>query len=52
MSGILIYFGTFLVIVIGGWLLRRRSRSVDDYYDREYKDPPVFDVWGFLSGGS
>ncbi|MBU1225855.1 MAG: hypothetical protein KJ698_01405 [Actinobacteria bacterium] len=39
MSGFLVYFGTFVVIVVGSWLLRRRSNSVDDYYERDYRDP-------------
>jgi hypothetical protein len=49
--GALLFFGTLAVIIVGTLLLRRRSRTVDDYYERDYQDPPTFDAGGFLGGG-
>ncbi|MBU1225767.1 MAG: hypothetical protein KJ698_00960 [Actinobacteria bacterium] len=52
MYGALLFFGTLVVVIVGTWLLRRRSRTVDDYYERDYQDPPIFDAGGFLGGGT
>ena len=51
MPGALIYFGAIAVIIVGTWLLRRRSKTIDDYYDRDFQDPLNFDGLGRLGGG-
>ena len=51
MFGVLSFFGALTAIVVGTWLLRRRSKSVDEYYERDHQDPPVFDGLGRLRGG-
>ncbi|HEX6145417.1 MAG TPA: hypothetical protein VF083_01475 [Acidimicrobiia bacterium] len=30
--------------------VRRRLNEVDDYYEREYADPPIFDAGSWLGG--
>ena len=50
MTGILVLFGTLAVVIVGGWLLRRRLEPVDSYYEREYQGPPVFDAGTWLGG--
>jgi len=37
-------------ILAVAWWARRRSEDVDDYYEREWRDPPVFDAGGHLGG--
>ena len=31
-----------VIILVAGWLIRRYQRDIDDYEEREYRDPPVF----------
>jgi hypothetical protein len=50
--GAFLFFGTVVAVILGGWLLRRWSGSVDDYYERDYQDPPIFDARSFLGGGN
>ena len=51
MTGALGFFGTLAVVIVGAWLLRRRTERGDSYYEREYQEPPVFDAGAWLSGG-
>ncbi|MGD2103447.1 MAG: hypothetical protein PVG83_14540 [Acidimicrobiia bacterium] len=48
--GLWIWLGS--IAVMGGvcWWIRRRGMEVEDYYEREYQDPPTFDAGGFLGG--
>lgn len=36
--------GTMVAVLIIAWWIRRSQRGVDDYIEREYRDPPVF-LW-------
>lgn len=49
--GYFLLFGAVGVVSYLGWRLRRRSREVDDYYEREYKDPAIIGDLGHLGGG-
>ena len=49
--GYLLFFGTIALILMGGWLIRRYTRSYEDYHEREHQDPPVFDAGNMLGGG-
>ncbi len=41
----LIGLGVAAAAVVGfAWWARRRWKDVDSYYEREYKDPPIFDA--------
>jgi hypothetical protein len=46
---LLIGWAVFIGLV--AWLLRRRDREVDSYYEREYRDPPITDISDRLGGG-
>ena len=39
-----LFLGGAVAAVLAGvaWWLRRHQRAVDDYYEREYREPPVF----------
>lgn len=50
MIGALSYLGLIVGVVVGAWWLRRWWAPVDSYYEREHKDPPIFDAGGFLGG--
>jgi hypothetical protein len=39
-----------LAVMAFAWWARRRWKEVDSYYEREHKDPPVFDAGGFMGG--
>ena len=35
--------GSFLAVVVAlAWWIRRHQNQIDEFEDREYKDPPVF----------
>lgn len=43
------WFSAVLAIAITGglaWWLRRKAAEVDEYYEREYKDPSQIGDWG------
>jgi hypothetical protein len=39
-----------LVLLLARWA-NGRWEEVDNYYEREYKDPPIFDATDWLNGG-
>ena len=45
MWGTIAILGSALAVVIGiAWWIRRHQKEIDDCEEREYKDPPVFQV--------
>jgi len=42
--------GVVAISAFGRWV-KRRWDNVDDYYEREHKDPPIFDAGDWLGGG-
>ena len=48
--GFWIWFGSIVVIGAVAWWIRRRGMEVEDYYEREFQDPPTFDAGSFLGG--
>jgi hypothetical protein len=43
MWGVLAAAGGWIVLVVGvAWWIRRRSKEVDGYHEREYREPPTF----------
>jgi hypothetical protein len=34
--------GVAALVVLIAWRIRRHQRDIDDYEEREYRDPPVF----------
>ncbi len=49
--GFWLWIGSLAAVAALSWWLKRRGEGVDDYFDREYQDPPSFDAGGFLGGG-
>ncbi|GBD84881.1 hypothetical protein BMS3Abin02_01275 [bacterium BMS3Abin02] len=49
--GLVMLLATATLIVLLGWWIRRRGRDVDDYFVRDFRDPPVFDAVDRLGGG-
>jgi hypothetical protein len=49
--GYIVFFGTLLVVLALGFWLRRRWADVEDYEEREYKEPPATGDLGHLGGG-
>ena len=43
--------GVGVVVVLIAWRIRRYQRDIDDYEEREYRDPPVFG-WPGGTGGA
>ena len=39
------------IAFVGGivWWVRKRGMLVEDYYEREFRDPPAFDASGFMN---
>jgi hypothetical protein len=31
-----------VVVLVAGWAIRRHQKDIDDYEEREYREPPVF----------
>ena len=48
--GLWIWLGSIAVIVAIARWIRRRGMDVEDYYEREFQDPPTFDAGSFLGG--
>lgn len=34
--------GVLALVVLIAWWVRRHQRDIDDYEERDYRDPPVF----------
>lgn len=49
--GYLLLFGTIALVAALGWVLRRWTKDFEDYHEREFEDPPVFDAGNMLGGG-
>lgn len=48
---LLTWLGVGALAIIGfAWWARRRWIEVDSYYERERRDPPIFDVGSWLGG--
>ncbi len=41
-----LYTGVLALVAAAGWALRRWTRGFEDYHEREYQDPPIFDPRG------
>lgn len=41
MYDLLVVIGFLAVVGLVGWSARRHEREVDDYYEREFRDPPA-----------
>jgi hypothetical protein len=43
MWGTIAILGSFIaVVVVLAWWIRRHQNPIDEYEEREYKEPPVF----------
>jgi hypothetical protein len=49
--GYLLFFGSLGAVAVISWWLKRWQDPIDEYEQREYQDPPIFDAGGFLGGG-
>lgn len=49
--GYIIYSVLIVLVIVGAWWLRRRSSVVDDYHERDFKDPPITGDISHLGGG-
>jgi len=49
--GHIIYSVLIVLVIVGAWWLRRRSSVVDDYHERDFKDPPITGDISHLGGG-
>jgi hypothetical protein len=48
--GFWLWIGSIALAAYLGWRLRRYQQDIDDYEQREYRDPPIFDAGSFLGG--
>ena len=48
--GTWLWLGSLVVVGLIAWWVRRRGSDVDDYYEREHRDPPTFDAGSYLGG--
>jgi hypothetical protein len=44
----LILLGTILAVLVGAWRIHLFQRDIDDYYQRDYRAPLVFQWRGWL----
>jgi hypothetical protein len=44
----LILLGTILAVLVGSWRIHQFQRDIDDYYQRDYRAPLVFQWRGWL----
>jgi len=49
--GYVVFFGTLVLVLALGFWLRRRWADVEEYDEREYKDPPILGGPTMLGGG-
>ena len=48
--GLWLGVGSLIVIAALTWWVRRWQQDIDDYEERQYRDPPIFDAGSFLGG--
>lgn len=48
--GFLLWSGSIGLVIALTWWLRRWQQAVDDYQERQYRDPPAFDGGSFMGG--
>lgn len=49
--GLWIWLGSLVTMGAVLWWIRRRGMEVEDFYEREFQDPPTFDAGSYLGGG-
>lgn len=41
-----LFFGVLALVAGAAWALRRWTKGFEDYHQREFEDPPIFDPRG------
>jgi hypothetical protein len=45
-----LWFGSIAAVVVISLWIKRWQKDIDDYEEREFRDPPTFDAGSYLSG--